>query len=395
MIFSYGVTNAGKTHTIIGTKEDPGILPRSLAILNQVKDFIDKNCHNPNAILDLGEFEFAMSSVFWLGDDKELKITSANLYFEAFEIYNEDIYDLLPGPIDRKIIGMNKPKLQIKEKENRQIYIKDLNRIEIDSQKNWTTLLETCLANRSVGDNNINYRSSRSHTFFKLIMRLNYSSPQMTHHVETTLCVVDLAGAERAKKTTNSGLELAEAGKINQSLMILARCIKALADPNPSTIVPHRDSKLTRILFDYFNENSNLTMIANINPAASDFEESLRVLNYAAQTKEIHPVRSKIDSIRKSVINFPYAALNRSKIIEESTNNDAFSLLDDTVLKGFLEDKENQLLNFEQKLLRRQDTNESNEIVVENLQHKLKQTMQEISEKDEKIQMLEGKKASD
>ena len=27
LIFSYGVTNSGKTHTILGTIENPGILP--------------------------------------------------------------------------------------------------------------------------------------------------------------------------------------------------------------------------------------------------------------------------------------------------------------------------------------------------------------------------------
>ena len=39
LLFSYGVTNSGKTHTILGTLTDPGILPRSLGVIfNTIDD---------------------------------------------------------------------------------------------------------------------------------------------------------------------------------------------------------------------------------------------------------------------------------------------------------------------------------------------------------------------
>lgn len=39
LLFSYGVTNSGKTHTILGTVTDPGILPRCLGVIfNTVGD---------------------------------------------------------------------------------------------------------------------------------------------------------------------------------------------------------------------------------------------------------------------------------------------------------------------------------------------------------------------
>ena len=216
-------------------------------------------------------------------------------------------------------------------------------------------------------------------------MRFNYGNGSTKYTQEVTLCIVDLAGAERAKKTANAGLELAEAGKINQSLLILGRCIKALANTgNTNTVVPYRDCKLTRILYEYFNEDCNLVMIANINPTVPDFEESLRVLDYAAQSKEILPIRSKVDSIRKQVINFPLAALNRSKIGEE-VSTDITSLVshEDTILKSFIEDKEN--LNPNSK-----SHDSKHPELVENLQSKLMKSMQDNSEKDTKIQYLEG-----
>lgn len=39
LLFSYGVTNSGKTHTILGTPTEPGILPRTLGVIfNTVGD---------------------------------------------------------------------------------------------------------------------------------------------------------------------------------------------------------------------------------------------------------------------------------------------------------------------------------------------------------------------
>lgn len=33
LIFAYGVTNSGKTHTVMGKQDDVGLLPRSLSMM--------------------------------------------------------------------------------------------------------------------------------------------------------------------------------------------------------------------------------------------------------------------------------------------------------------------------------------------------------------------------
>ena len=37
LVFSYGVTNSGKTYTIVGTPEQPGLLPLTLECLLSIK----------------------------------------------------------------------------------------------------------------------------------------------------------------------------------------------------------------------------------------------------------------------------------------------------------------------------------------------------------------------
>ena len=44
----------------------------------------------------------------------------------------------------------------------------------------------------------------------------------------TRLCVVDLAGAERQKKTKSDGVRLNEANSINKDLMVLGHCLRDL-----------------------------------------------------------------------------------------------------------------------------------------------------------------------
>ena len=39
LVFTYGVTNAGKSHTVLGNKEDPGLLPRAIERICENLDF--------------------------------------------------------------------------------------------------------------------------------------------------------------------------------------------------------------------------------------------------------------------------------------------------------------------------------------------------------------------
>lgn len=103
----------------------------------------------------------------------------------------------------------------------------------------------------------------------------------------------DLAGSERADRSGNLGSKLKEASSINKSLMTLNKCIFALVKKER---VPYRESKLTKLLCEYFKDcNNNLIMIANINPHQLEFDETLRVLNFTSLAKKSHPIKTTID----------------------------------------------------------------------------------------------------
>jgi len=216
--------------------------------------------------------------------------------------------------------------------------------VEIGSSAQAKVILEKCLANRSQADTALNSNSSRSHTIFRIALKYTYQSSANKCSTESSLCIVDLAGSERAKRTDNSGNQMIEACNINKSLLVLGRCLKSLKDNQgthiQSSVVPYRDSKLTRILYEYFHEENNLRMIANINPRQVDFEESMRVLNYAAIAKDIQPIKSRIDNTRK--IFFPSASMKDIQRIRTDDGMSAISTEDSLLnFKNLFEDKEN------------------------------------------------------
>ena len=61
-------------------------------------------------------------------------------------------------------------------------------------------------------------------------------------------------------------------------------------------MAPYRETKLTRYLSEFFEEDNNIIMIANINPRERDFEESLRALNYTSIAKEVKLLQSRYSS---------------------------------------------------------------------------------------------------
>jgi len=125
LLFTYGVTNAGKTHTIIGAKDNPGILPRAIHLFLNAKQMIMENIDNPNQTINIdGMLELNLEKISTIQNHPEYKLSSVNLAVESYEIYNEDIYDLLCEPKKDKGGAYTRQKLQMKEGENRKVFIK-------------------------------------------------------------------------------------------------------------------------------------------------------------------------------------------------------------------------------------------------------------------------------
>ena len=108
---------------------------------------------------------------------------------------------------------------------------------------------------------------------------------------QSVINLVDLAGSEKAGQTGAEWQRLKEGCAINKSLTVLGNCISILAEKSSgkakNTVVPYRDSNLTRILQNALGGNSKTIMICAISPAALNYEETLSTLRYADRAKKI------------------------------------------------------------------------------------------------------------
>lgn len=249
-VFAYGATGCGKTHTILGSIEQPGVIFLTMEQLYQKIDL--------------------------LADTKHVNVTVLFL-----EIYNETIRDLLcPETPPNKLI--------IREDSSKRIAVANL---RTRTPKNVHEVMDIITAgnmNRTLSPTEANVASSRSHA----VLQINITSRDRTaslneEHTYATLLIIDLAGSERAAATRNRGARLAEGANINKSLLALGNCINALCDPRRRNHVPYRNSKLTRLLQFSLGGNCKTVMIVCISPLSQHYDETLNTLKYADRAKEI------------------------------------------------------------------------------------------------------------
>lgn len=218
-------------------------------------------------------FEHIFNYIKCAGEDTKFLVRASYL-----EIYNEDIRDLL---------NTSSGKLDIKERPDVGIYVKDLRSVVIKDCEEMDKLMSFGNKNRSVGATLMNATSSRSHSIFTITIEASEKGEDGEEHIRAgKLNLVDLAGSERQAKTGATGDRLKEATKINLSLSALGNVISALVD-GKSSHIPYRDSKLTRLLQDSLGGNAKTLMLATMSPAGFNYDESLSSLRYANRAKQI------------------------------------------------------------------------------------------------------------
>ena len=122
----------------------------------------------------------------------------------------------------------------------------------------------------------------------------NKAKPELGVTV-SQLSLVDLAGSERTSKTRAEGVRVKEAGKINNTLMVLRRCIETLRENQMNggnAMVRYRDSKITHFFKHFFEGEGKVKMMICVNPAANEFEETLSVMKFAELASEVQVQRS-------------------------------------------------------------------------------------------------------
>jgi kinesin family protein 18/19 len=267
-VFAYGATGCGKTHTITGTAQQPGI------IFLTMQELFER-----------------------IEEKKEERVTEVSLSY--LEIYNETIRDLL-------VPGGAKQGLMLREDANQSVSVAGLSSHHPQNVQEVMDMIMRGNECRTMSPTEANATSSRSHA----VLQINVAQKDRNADVNepltmATLSIIDLAGSERASATKNRGERLQEGANINKSLLALGSCINALCDARKRNHVPYRNSKLTRLLKFSLGGNCKTVMIVCVSPSSQHFDETQNTLRYANRAKNIQTkVTRNVYNVNRHVKDF-------------------------------------------------------------------------------------------
>lgn len=150
---------------------------------------------------------------------------------------------------------------------------------------------------RHIGATNMNDKSSRAHTVFRLAIESRARRDPSAPARHSTMSLVDLAGSENSKMTGSTGERQLEGRSINQSLLALSTIIQRLSETNKA-FLPFRDSKLTRILQESLQGNSVIVIICTVTPSLRCADESHNTLKFATRAKKVRLAVSEIEDFK-------------------------------------------------------------------------------------------------
>ncbi|CEF64614.1 Kinesin-like protein KIF23 [Strongyloides ratti] len=363
LLFTYGVTGSGKTHTIIGTPEDPGILPRlSDVLFNSIQNIAQKcifKCEGKNKV-SIQKYEDSIKDFKLLQETTNYKIMIkdsemcsnriiditklnvleddkiATVFVSYVEIYNQYVYDLLDN--DSTI------KKEIKLGINGNTYINNIVEVEVSSSEELMAIFKKAKIKRKTAETSMNSNSSRSHSLFMIRLVVSdinkseyYPIVNDANITQSQIFLVDLAGSERTKKTNAEGERLIEANAINNSLLTLRKCfegIKINQKRKQKIVVPYRENKLTIFLKNFFEGSGYIRMIVCINPKAEDYDENVHVLSFGQSCQEVN-LNIHINKLEESYnltgnkFHFPKRLFCKwFKEVNEIFNNKEYGLID-------------------------------------------------------------------
>ncbi|KAF2241616.1 kinesin family protein-like protein [Trematosphaeria pertusa] len=356
LLATLGVTGSGKSHTILGTKTQRGLTQMALEVLFQstgeqlVQSFYGAPAFSSLAVADVSEAHMFTATAFldtMYGDNQSERFpsraqtpmpdcssfittggsrsnkiprpsalpqtpsvhdinipvdTSAEyaIVISMYEVYNDRIFDLLGGSATKnKHPNTKRRALLFKSTEQspERKVVAGLTKIICGSFEEALMVLETGLIERKVAGTGSNAVSSRSHGFFCIEVKKR-DAQRKGPWSSSTLTIVDLAGSERARNAKTAGATLAEAGKINESLMYLGQCMQMQSDNQDGSknVVPFRQCKLTELLFSnsfpsstrhtHYHHPQKSIMIVTADPKG-DFNATSQILRYSALAREV------------------------------------------------------------------------------------------------------------
>eukprot|EP00759_Apiculatamorpha_spiralis_P049380 PhF_6_TR44239/c1_g1_i3/m.68027/K11498/CENPE; centromeric protein E len=244
-LFMYGQTASGKTHTMFGEDDEPGLTP---LIIFKIFDSIQQQS----------------------SPQRQFQV-----FISYFEIYNEEINDLL---------NLSKKNLPIRQNKDGSFSVGDLTVEPVQSPQVANRLLHDGANNKKMGFSVLNDRSSRSHTIFQIKVTCQQETQGKKKTMWSELNMVDLAGSETMSDKGDAA-QKKETSHINLSLTYLKRVITELA--KKEKFISYRNSVLTKILKQSLGGNAKTAIICCVHTGKAQKKDTKNTLTFGQMAKTI------------------------------------------------------------------------------------------------------------
>lgn len=250
-IFAYGQTRSGKTHTMEGSSHDRGLYARCF-----------------EELFDLSNSDTTSTSRF-------------NFAVTVFELYNEQLRDLLPQT------GNGLAKIRFQSLESSIELVQE----KVDNPLEFSKVLKSAFQSRGNDVSKFNV----SHLI--IMIHIYYNNLITGENLYSKLSLVDLAGSEGLIAEDDSGERITDVLHVMKSLSALGDVLSSLT--SRKDIVPYENSMLTKVLADSLGESSKTLMIVNICPNAANMSETLSSLNFSSRARSTVLSLGNRDTIKK------------------------------------------------------------------------------------------------
>ncbi|KAM0037540.1 putative plus-end-directed kinesin ATPase [Helianthus debilis subsp. tardiflorus] len=242
MLAAMGPSGSGKTHTVFGSTRQPGMV------------------------------SLALRHIFSQKESGRSKSSRA-FYLSMFEIYSE-------RGKGEKIMDLSQEGGDLYMQQSN---IKGLKEVINDVQQA-ESLIASGMLKRSTAMTNSNIQSSRSQCIINIRCDLDNLDEDQSRIA--ILTIVDLAGAEREKRTGNQGARLLESNFINNTSMVFGLCLRSLLEHQKNPKKPlhkhFQNSMLTKYLRDFLEGKKRMALILTVKPGEEDYQDTSYLLRQAS-----------------------------------------------------------------------------------------------------------------
>jgi len=249
-IVVYGQVGSGKTHTLTGSMDEPGLLNKiSQALAKAVEDSSkDRKCF--------------MTASF-------------------AEITDESVHDLL-NPSGRD--------LKIRKHPHLGTYIDDIAELKVNTHEDIVRLHDQGNKVSKFTVSDFETSRAKASTVFTLNFEQKAVGRDNASALQSKISFIDLAGSNHSNQSEDAAF-------VSKSIATLSSVISALNNPKSSS-PQFRDSALTRLMQDALTGNSFTTVLLSISPSDADYYETLSALQVGTtiQSLKTEPQKNENDT---------------------------------------------------------------------------------------------------